>query len=94
MQKGWEHKDIDTLKKLWEEGLPTSMIAKELNKKRSAVTQYVFRNREKLGLEKRQDIVIKPFRKNKRYISFEDSWKGDVPFGHWMITKPWRKDSD
>ena len=85
----WTKEEVDTLVHMWKDGVSSGTIATKLNRRRSAISQYLCRHREKLGLEKRMEPVGGRPRKNKG--SFEESWKGTVPLGHWMITKPWRK---
>jgi IS30 family transposase len=86
----WTKEDVDTLVELWKAGVSSNKIAKKLNRRRSAITQYLCRNRDKLGLQKRAERVGgRPRRSVKD--SFEIQWAGSVPFGHWTITKPWGK---
>lgn len=83
----WTKEEIDTLVKMWKDGVSSNKIASKLNRRRSAISQYLCRNRDKLGLKKRAEAV--GGRPRKMTGSFEESWKGPVPRGHWMITKPW-----
>ena len=86
----WTKQEIATLCTLWKEGVSSNKIAVILNRRRSAITQYLCRNRDKLGLEKRAErIGGRPSKRSKD--PFEIQWAGSVPCGHWMITKPWRK---
>lgn len=85
----WTKQDVDTLVKLWKEGVSSNKIAAQLNRRRSAITQFICRHREKLGLEKRCNAVGG----RPRQSDFDTRWHGPVPCGHWMITKPWRKAS-
>jgi hypothetical protein len=85
----WTKEEVDTLVQMWKDGVPSGTIAKTLNRRRSAISQYLCRHREKLGLEKRMEPV--GGRPKKKNVGFEASWHGPVPCGHWMITKPWRK---
>jgi hypothetical protein len=83
----WTKDDVDTLVKMWKSGMSSNKIADKLKRRRSAVTQFICRNRVKLGLEKRgHDFGGRPKRG-----TFDQQWHGPVPCGHWMITKPWRK---
>ena len=85
----WTEKDVNTLVKMWKEGVSSNKIAAYLKRRPSAITQYVCRHREKLGLEKRANA----FGGRPRQGGFEKQWHGVVPLGHWMITKPWGKHS-
>lgn len=87
----WTKEEVDTLVQMWKDGVSSGTIATTLNRRRSAISQYLCRHREKLGLEKRMEPV--GGRPKKKTGSFEEAWHGPVPCGHWMITKPWRKAS-
>jgi len=85
----WTKQDVDTLVKLWKDGVSSNKIAAKLNRRRSAITQYVCRHRKELGLDHRAST----FGGRPRRGDFDTQWRGVVPCGHWMITKPWRLDS-
>ena len=78
-------KDIKTMQKMWAEGKTAVEIGEALRKTEYSVRQFMHRNREKYGFEKKQPG--RPFCRAK----FEKQWYGGVPFGHWSITKPWGK---
>lgn len=85
----WSPQQVELLKKLWHEGVSSLDIALKLGKSACSVRGYVSRNRKSLGLEKRQDahnLHLRP----RSVQDFERQWIGSVPFGHWMITKPWK----
>lgn len=84
-QSSWSKQDVDTLVKLWKEGVSSNKIAVILKRRRNAITQFLCRNRDKLGLEKRAERVGGRPTKDP----FEVQWSGPVPLGHWAITKPW-----
>jgi len=81
----WTKEEIDTLVKLWKEGVSSNKIAAKLKRRRSAITQYVCRHREELGLAHRANT----FGGRPRRGDFDTQWRGVVPFGHWSITQPW-----
>ena len=81
----WTEEEVNALVQMWNDGVSSSIIATKLNRRRSAVSQYLCRHRDKLGLKKRMEA-----RPRKKTRGFEEAWKGPVPHGHWMITKPWR----
>ena len=85
----WTEKDVNTLVKMWKEGVSSNKIAAYLKRRPSAITQYVCRHREELGLEKRANS----FGGRPRRGDFDTRWHGVIPLGHWMITKPWGKHS-
>ena len=82
----WNDEDINTLVRLWREGSSVQQIADVLGTSRSSVKMYVQRHKEELGLERRTQKTdnMKSFRD-----SFNKQWHGSVPYGHWLITKPW-----
>lgn len=84
----WTKEDVDALVQMWKDGVTSGTIATKLNRRRSAISQYLCRNRDKLGLEKRMEPI--GGRPKKKRAGFKESWQGVVPLGHWMITKPWR----
>jgi len=87
----WTKEEVDTLVQMWKDGVSSGTIATTLNRRRSAISQYLCRHRDKLGLEKRMEPV--GGRPRKKTCGFEQAWSGPVPRGHWMITKPWGKHS-
>jgi len=84
----WEQEDIDKLVELRNSGVSMPKIAEELGKTHSSVKMYVQRNGKALGL--RPALDFKPRAKSQN-TAFDKEWYGTVPFGHWLITKPWRK---
>ena len=84
----WDQKDIDKLIDLYNSGVPVAKIAEELDRSHSSVKMYVQRHKQALGLIPR--INFKEPAKSYR-PQFDREWYGSVPFGHWTITKPWRK---
>jgi hypothetical protein len=81
----YSDKDVKKLIKMWEEGSTAVEIGDAIGKSKYSVRQFMHRNREKYGFEKKQPG--RPFLK----ATFDKQWHGVVPCGHWMITKPWRK---
>lgn len=84
--RGWDSNSIKTLRKLWVEGYSSAYIADQLDKKPSAIRQYVYKNRHELGLEARDARDVRPY---ESVSEFEREWLGCVPYKHWTITKPW-----
>jgi len=85
--QAWDHKEVELLCTLWREGIAVKEIAKKLKRGYSGVCQYAYRNRKKLGLERRGPprVINRPETK-----SFDELWSGVIPCGHWTITKRWR----
>ena len=77
----------------WNNGTDYDTLERIFNVTKRTIQRYVSQNRERLGIEPRQGGKVK----GKVYLSqkskpteFDALWYGSVPFGHWMITKPWR----
>ena len=84
----WEQDKIERLVQMRNDGSSVQQIADELGKTRSAVKMFITRHREALGLKPRIDVnaPAKSYRPQ-----WDKEWYGCVPFGHWLITKPWGK---
>ena len=67
----WDEKQLDKLKKLWDEGLPITKIGLELGVSRNAIAGKAHR----LGLPKRNSPISKSgdLRKNQDVSTFETS---------------------
>ena len=83
--KQYQDKDIKTVIQMWGDGYTATEIGNAIGKSMQSVRQFVHRNREKYDLEKKEGGRHAP------RSSFDKQWHGAIPFGHWMITKPWRK---
>lgn len=95
MKRQWTHEQIETLVTMWNEDAIVKDIALAVGKTHRAVSRYVDRNREVLGLAYRNPIESalrgqKNYWERKRAPEFEQQWTGPVVRGHWLITKPWR----
>ena len=92
--QAWTEEENATLIELWNQGWRCSDIAMELGKTKSSVANYLSRNRQWLGLEKRSRHY-KPARKpiaELAYVSKLDrEWVGVVPLKHWTITQKWSR---
>lgn len=86
--KTWSDKDVATLCKLWREGVTTKNIAIAVNRNPETVRQYVYNHKKRLGLIGRSQEETNVYRAE---TEFDREYRGPVPFGHWAITKPWRK---
>tara|TARA_R110000868_G_scaffold359930_3_gene621966 strand:- start:2199 stop:2528 length:330 start_codon:yes stop_codon:yes gene_type:complete len=90
----WTQDRIDKLVSLWKQNLQTREIAVRMQLSGEIVSGYVYRHGKKLGISPRTKAWYKEqgFRFGRRTNaakSFEQDWAGSVPFGHWIITKPW-----
>ena len=86
--KQYGPKEIETVIKLWADGYSAAEIGDVIGKTKYSVCQFMHRNRDKYGFERREG--------GRHYsrVGFEKQWHGVVPLGHWMITKPWKKHSN
>ena len=83
-KKQYGPKDINTVIRLWDEGYSAAEIGNVIGKTKYSVCQFMHRNRDKYGFERREGG------RHHSIVGFEKEWHGVVPCGHWMITKPWR----
>lgn len=84
----WKQEEIDKLVELRNSGVSMPKIAEELGKTHSSVKMYVQRNGKALGLRPASDFKAPA---KSQTPTFDKEWYGSVPFGHWLITKPWRQ---
>ena len=92
--KAWSKDDDAKLVELFHEGQFIEDIAQQLGRTRKGVEGYLRRNRGRLGLDLRDKVEFMKRGQGIVYKGrkpFEQEWLGCVPFGHWMITKPWTK---
>ena len=85
--KKYQDKDTKIVIEMWGNGHSATEIGNAIGKSMQSVRQYIHRNREKYGLEKKEGGRHRPI------SEFDKQWHGAIPFGHWMITKPWKKAS-
>lgn len=83
----WSDHQIEKLKKLYKQGASLDAIAEAVGKQSTTVRQFVSRNRQKLGLERRNGQSVRPSHLTGE--EFEKAWAGPVPYLHWSITQPW-----
>lgn len=84
----WEDANVERLVEMHNSGCSVKEIATDLNKSTSSVKMYIQRHKGRLGLKPRIDFKARAKSQNP---AFDKEWYGCVPFGHWLITKPWRK---
>jgi hypothetical protein len=96
----WTQEKVDELIKLYKEGLTFEEISlkigisydstkAKLTALRKSGVDLPYRDPKVLA-KKRLETIAKG---GKAPSEFDREWHGPVPFGHWMITKPWRKAS-
>jgi hypothetical protein len=94
----WTQEDIDNLVKLYLEGIPLEALAERVGKSYGATKAKITVLRKSgVDLPYRDQKLIQSTRRKtlnlgeKKKSPFDREYQGAVPFGHWMITKPWRK---
>jgi len=90
----WSDEQIEDLVRLCNEGVPHDEVGRRIGKSGHAVRQYVSLNGKKLGIVPRKVRVRTQAPRRKLNTEFDKAWHGNVPYGHWMITKPWGKPTD
>jgi DNA-binding NarL/FixJ family response regulator len=90
----WTEAENATLIRLWTEGLYLHEIAEELGRSKTCVANYLSRNRQWLGLEKRptkyRKVTSLSNKTGTEFMkAFDVQWHGPVPLKHWAITKRW-----
>ena len=94
----WTPEDIQELVKLYLDGVPLEDLAAQVGKS-YASTKAKITSLRKSGwdLPYRDQKLIQAKRRKtmesgeRKVTAFDREYQGAVPFGHWMITKPWRK---
>ena len=84
-QNQYSQEDINTVVEMWQEGKTAVEIGDKIGKSKYSVRQFMHRNRDKYGFERKQPG--RPFCR----VKFEKQWYGSVPFGHWSITQSWSR---
>lgn len=92
----WTDEENQILTRMWKDGHYMHEICTTLNKTESSVRNYVQRNRDWLGLEKRPANFRKIHDTFKlhgaEYMkAFNKQWRGPVPYKHWTITQKWSR---
>lgn len=85
----WSQEQIDTLVEMSLNGDPHDVIGEAIGKNPSAIRNYLMHNRKQLGIPPRKIRVRRNSARSKQGAEFDKEWFGSVPFGHWLITKPW-----
>ena len=88
----WSQEDIDTLIRLYREGVTYENISHKLGKPMSTTKVKLSQLRKQYDLPYRDPKQLKPKRaRGTVETPFDKAFSGPIPCGHWMITKPWRK---
>jgi len=86
----WPQEEIDTLIKLYREGVTYENIAHRLGKGMSSVKVKLGQLRKQYDLPYRDPKQLKPKRAHGTVVTpFDKAFSGPIPCGHWMITKKW-----
>lgn len=90
----WTQEEIETTVKMYKEHKTNYEIGCAIGKTGDAVKTKLGKLRKQFDLAPRSQALLKKGNKSsppEGVSPFERDWKGSVPFGHWMITKPWKK---
>lgn len=74
---------IAIIRKMRREEATLSDIAAAIGRTTSAVSHFIRAHGSKYGIERQRRLKSGP------NSEFNKQWRGPVPLGHWMITKPW-----
>lgn len=90
----WTDEENEILVRMWKNNHYVHEICTALDKTEACIRNYVQRNRDWLGLEKRPANFRKINDKYKLHgaaymKAFNKEWHGPVPFKHWTITQRW-----
>ena len=100
----WTPEETDELVKLYLDYVRVEDIAEIMGKTYCAVKgRLTYLRKNGVDLPLRDQRVSQNRRRSqesrdgttvyaKRLNEFEKQWYGKVPFGHWAITKPWKKE--
>jgi len=101
-KKIWSEEETQELIELYLEGVKLEDLAEQVGKSYCSVKARLTYLRSKgVDLPLRDQKVVQRKRRSEedidgtsgyaqRLSDFDKAWYGRVPFGHWMITKPWR----
>lgn len=94
----WTQADIDELVTLYLDGVPLEELAERIGKSYPSTKAKITALRKSgMDLPYRDQKLIQATRRKtmnlgeKRLTPFDREYQGAVPFGHWVITKPWGK---
>lgn len=94
----WSPEDIDELLKLYLDGVPLEDLAAQIGKSYPSTKAKITALRKGgMDIPYRDQKLIQARRRKtmasgeRKQTAFDREYYGAVPFGHWMITKPWRK---
>ena len=92
----WTEEEVAILVTMYNENMSYDDIGHRLNKTWGAVKNAVAKRRRKGFTDlpyRNKDKVIRTYEEEfgLKTSLFDRAWQGAVPFGHWSITKPWRR---
>jgi len=90
----WTEEEIETTIRMYKESKTNYEIGCAIGKTGDAVKTKLGKLRKQFNLAPRSQSLLKKGNRRrppKGMTSFDRDWQGSVPFGHWMITKPWKK---
>lgn len=92
--KTWTEEQLNTLKRLWNQGMLAADIARTLGKTTASVHLVATRKREELGLVMRNRhhrSSMPRLGSNAPTSKLDREWAGVVPLKHWTITQKWSR---
>ena len=90
--KKWPQAKINKLVTLYKQGVILDDIAEQMGISVTSVKSKIRVIREEYNLGYRDPQQVKRKARPRTVItSFDKEFSGSIPFGHWMITKPWKK---
>lgn len=92
----WTKEEIETTVKMYKEHKTNFEIGIAIGKTQDAVKTKLSKLRKQFDLPTRDQSLLRKGSKADLPMgmsAFDRDWQGSVPFGHWLITKPWRKAS-
>lgn len=96
----WTQEQIDELVKLYKEGLTFEEISLRIGISHASTKAKITSLRQRgmdIPYRDKQSIAEKRMKTlangGRKPSAFDREYQGAVPFGHWLITKPWGKAS-
>tara|TARA_R100000773_G_scaffold21550_1_gene19124 strand:- start:19707 stop:19997 length:291 start_codon:yes stop_codon:yes gene_type:complete len=88
----WPQARIDKLVALYRDGVILDDIAEALDTPVTTIKSRIRVIREEYNLPYRDPKEVqRKARPRNTVTSYDKRWSGPIPRGHWMITKPWKK---
>jgi hypothetical protein len=92
----WTEEEIETTIRMYKDHKTNFEIGSVIGKTPDAVKTKLGKLRKQFNLPPRDQSLLRKGTKAdvpQGMTAFDRDWKGSVPFGHWTITKSWKKAS-